>query len=217
MARIAILGGTGPEGVGLAMRLAQLGEPVVIGSRQASRAVEAAAKIAAAVPSARVSGGTNEVVVTDADYVVLGFPFAGLAPFLAEHAAALAGKIVIDIINPLVMRRGVFSVPQFPEGSAGELAQQMAPQARVVSAFKTLSAEHLQELHEPLTGDVILCGEDETAKQEVAQLVRRIPNLRPLDAGAMINSRAIEAITAMLLNLNRRYKAVTSIQILGID
>ncbi len=217
MGRIAILGGTGPEGVGLAMRLACAGEEIVVGSRQASRAAEAAARISAAVPGAHVSGDTNEVVVAGADYVVLGFPFEGLAPFLTAHGDLLAGKIVIDIINPLTVRRGVFSVPPIPEGSAGELAQKLAPKARVVGAFKTLSAEHLQELDEPLVGDVLLCGEDETAKQEVARLVRRIPHLRPLDAGAIVNSRAIEGITALLLNLNRRHKAVTSIQILGID
>lgn len=217
MARIAILGGTGPEGVGLAMRLAQAGEEIVVGSRQASRATDAAAQISAAVPGARVSGDVNEAVVGDADYVVLSFPFEGLTPFLTEHGDKLSGKIVIDIINPLVVKRGVFSVPPVPEGSAGELAQQLAPKARVVAAFKTLSAEHLKEVHEPLHGDVLLCGADAEAKQVVAELVRRIPNLRPLDAGAMVNSRAIEHITAMLLNLNRRYKATTSIQILGID
>jgi NADPH-dependent F420 reductase len=217
MAGIAILGGTGPEGVGLAMRLAHIGEQILVGSRETARAADAASHIAAAVPGARVSGGINEVIAADAEYVVLSFPFDGLAPFLAAHGDKLAGKIVIDIINPLAVRRGVFSVPQIPEGSAGELTQQMAPKARVVGAFKTLSAEHLREVHEPLAGDVILCGEDQAAKDEVAQLVRRIPNLRPLDAGTMINSRAIEAMTALLLNLNRRYKATTSVQILGID
>jgi NADPH-dependent F420 reductase len=217
MARIAILGGTGPEGVGLAMRLAHVGEEVVVGSRQASRAGEAAARISAAVPGARVSGDVNEAVIADATYVVLSFPFEGLTPFLTEHGEKLAGKIVVDIINPLVVRRGVFSVPQVPEGSAGELAQHLAPKARVVGAFKTLSAEHLQHLQTPLVGDVLLCGADEDAKREVAGLVRRIPDLRPLDAGALVNSRAIEGITALLLNLNRRYKATTSVRILGID
>jgi NADPH-dependent F420 reductase len=217
MARIAILGGTGPEGVGLAMRLAHIGEEIVVGSRQVSRAADAAAQISAAVPTARVSGDVNEAIIDGADYVVLGFPFEGLAPFLTQNGDKLSGKIVIDIINPLVVKRGVFSVPPVPEGSAGELAQQLAPQARVVGAFKTLSAEHLKELHEPLHGDVLLCGADGEAKQVVSELVRRIPNLRPLDAGAMVNSRAIEHITALLLNLNRRYKATTSIQILGID
>ena len=217
MGRIAILGGTGPEGVGLAMRLAHVGEQILVGSREASRAADAVSRIAAAVPGARVSGGINEVIIANADYVVLSFPFDGLAPFLGAHGDKLAGKIVIDIINPLAVRRGVFSVPQIPEGSAGELAQRMAPKARVVGAFKTLSAEHLREVHKPLAGDVILCGEDEAAKQEVAQLVRRIPSLRPLDAGAMVNSRAIEAMTALLINLNRRYNATTAIRILGID
>jgi NADPH-dependent F420 reductase len=217
MARIAILGGTGPEGVGLAIRLAHIGEEIVVGSRQVSRAAEAAAQISAAVPAARVSSGVNEDIVASADYVVLSFPFEGLAPFLSQHADKLDGKIVIDIINPLMVKKGVFSVPPVPEGSAGELAQLMAPKARVVGAFKSLSAEHLKELHEPLAGDVLLCGADEEAKRVVAELVRRIPNLRPLDAGAMINSRAIEAITALILNLNKRYKAVTSVQILGID
>jgi hypothetical protein len=216
MPRIAILGGTGPEGLGLALRFAQAGEAVTIGSRDPQRARQTAERVAAAVAGASVSSGTNDTVVADADPVVLAFPFAAAAAVLPPLAATLAGRIVIDVINPLRLRRGVFELLPVAEGSAAQLIQRLLPGGRVVAAFKTIAAEHLQQLDTPLAGDVLLCADDAGAKEAVASLAGRLPNLRPLDAGPLSSSHMVEGITALLLNLNRRYRAVTAVGIVGI-
>jgi len=149
--------------------------------------------------------------------LVLTFPFGGLATFLAAGRAALAGKLVIDVIVPLAVRNGFFELtPVDGAASAGELIQQTVPAARVVSGFKNHSAETLQDLAAPLEGDVVLCGNDAGARAEVAALVGLLPGLRAVDAGGIANARYLEAITALLLNLNRRHKARASIAILGL-
>ena len=130
----------------------------------------------------------------------------------------LAGKLVIDVIVPLALRAGFFELVPVPgAASVGELIQWRVPNARVVSAFKNLSAEKLRDLGTRLAGDVVLCGDDAAARDEVAGLVRLLPGLRPVDAGGIANARYVEAITALLLNLNRRHAAQTSIAILGLD
>jgi hypothetical protein len=217
MGALAVLGGTGPEGLGLALRFAVAGEEIAIGSRDAERARAAAQTVRAAVPRAEVHGHANLEALAVADRAVLAFPFRGLPAFLASAAAALAGKLVIDVIVPLAFRAGVFElVPVEGAASVGELIQQAAPSARVVSAFKNLSAETLRDLGSPLDGDVVLCGNDPGARGEVAALVRRLPGLRAVDAGGIANARFVEAITPLLLNLNRRHGARTSIAILGL-
>jgi NADPH-dependent F420 reductase len=217
MGTLAFIGGTGPEGLGLALRLAMAGQPVVIGSRAAERAEAAAATIRAAVPGAEVQGHANSDAVRKTDRIVLTLPFDGLVPFLASSKDALAGKLVIDVIVPLRLRAGFFELaPVEGAPSVGELIQQAAPAARVVSGFKNLSADRLRDLSSPLEGDVVLCGNDPAARDEVAGLVRLVPGLRAVDAGALANSRYVEAITALLLNLNRKYRARTSIAVLGL-
>jgi len=220
MGRIAILGGTGPEGMGLGLRFAQCGETVVIGSRQAERAVECAARateqLRAIGVEAQVTGAENQAAVVDADLVALTFPFGGVADLLPSLAGALAGKVVLDVINPMVRINKVFSIERLPEGSAAELVQQLLPHSFVVSAFKNESAEALNAIAHPVEGDVVVCGDHAEARAQVAALVRRIPHYRPVDAGALINARALEHLTALLLNINKRHRAVTSIQILGL-
>jgi NADPH-dependent F420 reductase len=217
MGTLAVLGGTGPEGLGLALRFAAGGEAVLISSRAAERARAAAETVRAAVPGAEVQGHANRDALERADRVVLAIPFAGLADLLAAVGGALAGKLVIDVIVPLAFRAGFFElVPVDGAASVGELVQERAPAARVVSAFKNLAAEKLQDLTSPLAGDVVVCGNDPGARAEVAALVGRIPGLRAVDAGGIRNARYVEAITALLLNLNRRHGARTSIAILGL-
>ena len=214
---IAFIGGTGRQGLGLALRFAAAGAPVVIGSRVAERAAAAAETVRAAVPGASVRGYQNAEAMARSKRLALTFPFAGLASFLAAGRAALAGKLVIDVIVPLAVRAGFFELmPVEGAASAGELIQQTIPAARVVSAFKNHSAETLQDLTVPLEGDVVLCGNDAAARAEVAALVGLLPGLRAVDAGGIANARYLEAITALLLNLNRRHKARTSIAILGL-
>jgi len=214
---IAFIGGTGRQGLGLALRFAAAGAPVVIGSRVAERAAAAAETVRTAVPGASVRGYENAEAVARSKRLVLTFPFGGLATFLAAGRAALAGKLVIDVIVPLAVRIGFFELtPVDGAASAGELIQQTVPAARVVSAFKNHSAETLQDIAAPLEGDVLLCGNNAGARAEVAALVGLLPGLRAVDAGGIANARYLEAITALLLNLNRRHKARASIAILGL-
>jgi len=217
MRPIAVVGGTGPEGIGLAVRLAAAGETIILGSRETERAEAAAATIRDTVPDARVTAATNADAIAAADRVVLALPYVPLARFLDGATASLADKLVVDVVVPLAFRAVAFEVAPIPgAGSVGEFLQARLPRSRVVSAFKNLSAEKLRALGTPLEGDVVLCGEDAGARAEVAALVSAIPQLRPVDAGGIRNARFVEALTALLLNLNRRHKAVTSIAILGL-
>jgi hypothetical protein len=217
MSTLAFLGGTGPQGFGLALRFAAAGEPVVIGSRVAARAAAAAEAIRAAVAGARVSGCDNHEALARAGRVVITVPFAALTGFLQSTADGLAGKLVIDVTVPLAVRGSFVELVPVPgAASAGELTQLRAPRARVVSAFKNLPAEKLRDLSQPLEGDVVLCGDDASARAEVAGLVALLPGLRAVDAGGIANARYLEAITALLVNLNRRYGARTSIAVLGL-
>ena len=214
--RIAVLGGTGPEGLGLAARLAQIGESVIIGSRSAERAEDAVKTLRAKLPQASLSGGPNAQAAAEAEVVVLAFPYEGIDGILADCAAAMEGKLVIDTIVPLKVASKFFGVEPPPEGSAGEKIQARVNGAKVVSAFKHQSAQHLIELEHAMEGDVLLCGNDESAKGVVAQLVRRIRDLRPVDAGDLRNAGVFEAMTALLLNLNRKHKTRASVRILGV-
>jgi NADPH-dependent F420 reductase len=213
---IGIVGGTGPLGRGLALRLAAAGEAVLVGSRVAERARATADGIRAAVPTARVEGLENGRVVARASRVILAIPLDGLVPFLHETGTALAGKLLVDVVVPLAFEHGVAVLAPVDAPSVGELVQAHAPRARVVSAFKNLPAEPLADLAHPVVGDVVLCGDDETARAEVAALVGRIPTLRPVDAGRLPNARHLEALTALLVNVNRRYHAHTSIVLTGL-
>jgi len=214
--RIAVLGGTGPEGLGLAARLAQIGETVILGSRSAERGEEAAKKLREKLPQATIRGATNAQATTEAEVVVLAFPYEGIDVILADCAAPMAGKVVIDTIVPMkVVSKFAFVEPP-AEGSAGEHIQARVPTAKVVSAFKHQSAHHLIELEHRMEGDVLLCGNDETAKKLVVDLVTRIRDLRPVDAGDIRNARVFEPMTALLLNINRRYKTHASVKIVGV-
>ncbi len=222
MGRMAILGGTGPEGIGLGYRFAMAGEEVVIGSRQAERgesaAAEMRAKLAGIGCTTPVSGTDNATALEGTvDIAVIACPYSGVAGLLPPLAAKLAGKVVLDVVNPLVRVNKVFTLEPVSEGSAAEAIQRALPDSYVIAGFKNESAEELVEVHHPVEGDVVVCGDHPEAKAQILDLVRRIPNYRAVDAGALINARVLEGITAMLLNINRRYKAVTSIRILGLD
>jgi NADPH-dependent F420 reductase len=220
MGRIAILGGTGPEGLGLGLRFALIGEPVVLGSRQAQRAVDAARRAEERLRALNcftpVTGEDNQAAVRDADLVVVATPFAGVAELLPPLATTLAGRLVLDVVNPLIRVDKQFTVERVPEGSAGEAIQALLPRSLVVSGFKTESAESLNALEQPLDGDIVVCSNHAEARARILALVERIPHLRAVDAGPLVNTRALEDITALLLNLNRRHRAITSIKILGL-
>ncbi len=215
--KLAFVGGTGPEGLGLAMRFARAGHAVAIGSRSAERGEEAAAKVREAVPGAAASGGDNASVVRDADVVFLTFPYSGQAATLEALRTELAGKIVCNVVAPLEFRQGVGAVAlDVPGGSALQEAIAQLPESRVVSAFQNLSAEELQHLDHPIEADVLVCGKDAEAKQVIIGLANEIAGVRGIDAGGPSQSRYVEMLTALLINLNRKHKTQTSIRIVGI-
>lgn len=213
--RIAILGGTGKEGMGLAWRWLKTGHSIIIGSRNAERA-RAKAEGLRAQAGGEASGMTNREAAAAGELVVLAVPYAGLAATLPEVRAACEGKVVVSTVVPLTFGAGPrFNPP--PIGSAAEEAQQLlGAAARVVAAFHHIAAHELASLDQPIDCDLLLCGDDATAKQQVAELGASM-RLRALDVGPLSNAGLLEGITALLATLNRRYKAKNAgIKITGL-
>jgi NADPH-dependent F420 reductase len=216
--KLGFVGGTGPEGLGLAMRMARAGHEVVIGSRLRERGEEGAAKVLAAVPGAKTNGGDNAFCIDGADVVFLTFPYSGQQATLEGLGAALDGKIVCNVAAPLEFVQGVGAVALNVEGkSALQEAAAQLPNARVVSAFQNMSAEELHELAHPIECDVLVSGRDAEAKQVIIELANQIDGVRGVDVGGASQSRYVEMITSLLINLNRKYKKQTSIRIVGLD
>ena len=213
---IAVLGGTGPEGLGIAARLAAAGEHVIVGSRQVIRATEAAATLAREVASGRLLGSSNRDAAAVAAIVFVAVPLAGVAAILDECAAQLADKIVVEVVNALHPVDGQLRAVETPDGLVAQRIAARVPSARVVSGFKHASAAHLRDVGRRLAGDVLLCGDHAAAKTSVADLVRRMPDLRPIDAGGLSAAPLLDHLTALLLSLNRRHHPETSIRIVGL-
>ncbi len=215
--KIAFVGGTGPEGIGLAMRMAAAGHSVAIGSRSAERGEEGAAKVREAVPAASATGSDNATVVADADVVFLTFPYSGQHATLEALGSALDGKVVCNVVAPLEFKQGVGAVALSVEGNSA-LQESIAqlPNARIVSAFQNMSAEELQHLDHPIEADVLVCGRDAEAKAVVIGLANQIEGVRGIDAGGPSQSRYVEMLTSLLINLNRKHKTQTAIRIVGI-
>lgn len=215
--KLAFVGGTGPEGLGLAMRFAAAGHAVAIGSRSKERGEEGAAKVIEAVPAANATGGDNAEVVRDADVVLLTFPYSGQRATLEALGSALDGKVVCNVVAPLEFRQGVGAVAlDVPAGSALQEAIAQLPNARIVSAFQNMSAEKLMELEKPIDADVLVCGRDTEAKATVIALAGEIVGVRGIDAGGPSQSRYVEMLTSLLINLNRKHKTQTSVKIAGL-
>jgi NADPH-dependent F420 reductase len=216
MARIAFIGGTGPEGIGLAIRFAKSGNAVFVGSRTEEKAAEAVAQVTAAVPEGEIYGGFNVEGAEKAEFVFLTVPFAGHAAVLQELEEAIGDKIVVDTVVPMVFGEDG-PTPAPPEaGSAAEEAQKLLPKAKVVSAFHHLDAKALQRLDTPLQGDVIVCSDDKTAKKKVMSLVEEIEYVRGLDGGGLANSKITEGLTVLLIHINKIYKAHSGVRITGV-
>ncbi|WP_374281328.1 NADPH-dependent F420 reductase [Novosphingobium sp.] len=214
---IAVLGGTGKEGGGLALRWAHKGHRVVIGSRTADRAEEAAAAMRETLGAdAQVSGMANPDAATAADLVVLSVPYAAQQATVQDVAAQLQGKILIDVTVPLVPPK--VSRVQLPEGgSAVEAVQKLLGEGvKVVSAFQNISAHHLANLDEEMDCDVLVCSDDPAAADTVVALSQEI-GLTAWNAGPLANSAVAEALTSVLIALNRRYKVPgAGIRITGV-
>ncbi|MGZ6981976.1 MAG: NADPH-dependent F420 reductase [Ilumatobacteraceae bacterium] len=215
--RIGILGGTGPAGKALAGRLASIGYPVVIGSRSKYRAMETRDRLVATWPDLEslVAYGDNDTAA-GCDVVVIATPWDSAATTAQEHAPALAGKVVVSMANALVRVGHEFQPLVPPRGSVAAHVQAAVPGCRVVAAFHHLPATELGNLGQPIDSDVLICGDDPAAVETISEIVSKIPGCRPLDAGELSNATAIEAFTAVLLQLNVRYKTRVAPKLTGI-
>lgn len=213
---IGFIGGTGPEGRGLALRFAIAGKSAAIGSRDAARARDAAESVNALADGLEVGGALNEEIAERADTVFIAVPYAGHRATLESLRERLDGKIVVDVVAPLAFRRGVASAVLVEEGSAAEQARDILPNSRVVGAFHNLSAEELLNPDAAIDADTIVCADDADAKRAIMNLAETIAGVRAVDGGGLANSRYVEELTALLININRIYKAHSSIRITGI-
>jgi hypothetical protein len=216
---IAVLGGTGPEGFGLALRWAQSGETIILGSRDAARAQAAAAKIQQKVADAKVSGEENLAACAASDLIVLTVPFEGHAALLKKIKSAMhPGSIVIDTTVPLaasVGGRATRTLGVWQGSAAEETAELVPPGVSVVAAFHNVSSEWLNA-DVRIECDVIVCSDDHAATEKVQALAAKIPGLRALDGGRLENARIVEQITALLIGLNIRHHGHSGIRITGL-
>ncbi len=217
---VTILGATGDLGFGLALRLAVSGTPVVIGSRDAGRAAEAAERVRAQVPAADVRGLANPEAALGAELVVLSVPFASQAATLKTLKDALhPGQLLLDVTVPLAAAVGGRATRTISvwQGSAAQQAQELVPDGvTVVSALHTVAAAHLADLDHAFDEDVLVAGDDKDAKRRVAELIRQIPGLRPVDAGKLEMARITEQLTALTIGINIRNRVTAGIRITGL-
>jgi NADPH-dependent F420 reductase len=212
---IGILGGSGPQGGGLAIRFAAAGHKVVIGSRSAERGAEAAAKLSA--PSRAVEGTDNAGAAEQTDIVIIAVPWEGHGELLASLRKELAGKIVIDCVNPLGFDKGGAYPLPVEEGSAAQQAAALLPDSTVTAAFHHVSAVLLaDESIAEVDTDILVLGDDRAATDVVQALAERIPGMRGIYAGKLRNAGQVEAFTANLISMNRRYKAHAGIRITDV-
>lgn len=213
--QVAVLGGTGPQGRGLARRLAAGGVKVVLGSRDAARAEAVAKELRA--DGLPVVGIDNRAAAAAAEIVIVAVPWDGHARTLEDLRSELAGKVVVDCVNPLGFdKRGPYALPVL-EGSAAEQAQSILPDSRVVAAFHHLSAALLEDPSvDSLDTDVLVLGDDDHAVDLVIDLSAAMAGVRGIFAGRLRNAHQVEAMTANLIAINRRYKAHAGIRVTDV-
>jgi NADPH-dependent F420 reductase len=217
---IAVIGGTGPAGTGLALRFVRAGENVIIGSRDAARAQQAAEKIRQRVgPQAKVSGLENAAACAASDLLVLTVPFEGQAELLKQLKASIRpGSILIDATVPLAASIGGRATRTLGvwQGSAAQQTAELVPKGvSVVGAFHNVSADVLNG-DEDVDCDVIVCSDDAAATQVAMELAAKIPRIRAIDGGKLENARIVEQITALLIGLNIRHKGHGGVRITGL-
>jgi 8-hydroxy-5-deazaflavin:NADPH oxidoreductase len=217
---IPIVGGTGALGFGLALRLAAAGQEVVIGSRDAGRAEEAAARVRARVSNAHVAGRANAEAAKLGEVVLLTVPFRAQSENLTNLKGALReGQILVDATVPLAaaVSGKATRLLGVPQGSAAEQAQEMVPDGvTVISALHSVDAATLSDLDTALDQDVLICGDRKDPKRRVAELIGAIPGLRPVNAGALETARFVEALTPLLISVNVRNKSHAGVKLTGL-
>ncbi|MCP2273467.1 NADPH-dependent F420 reductase [Actinokineospora diospyrosa] len=215
--KVGVLGGTGPQGRGLALRWAKAGIAVVLGSRAAERAESAAAELREQAGVAHVSGLDNAGCAADADIVLVAVPWEGHRELLESLRDQLVGKIVIDCVNPLGFdKQGPFALA-VEEGSAAQQAERVLPESRVTAAFHHVSAVLLADLSvAEVDIDVLVLGDDREATDTVRALADAIPGARGVYGGRLRNAHQVEALTANLIAINRRYKSHAGLRITDV-
>ncbi|MFC1416626.1 NADPH-dependent F420 reductase [Streptacidiphilus cavernicola] len=214
---VGVLGGTGPQGRGLAYRLAKAGQQVVIGSRSAERAQEKADEVGHATGNANCRGADNATTAATSDIVIVAVPWEGHAELLASLRSELAGKIVVDCVNPLGFdKQGAYALKP-EEGSAAQQAAALLPDSRVTAAFHHLSAVLLLDQSvDRVEIDVLVLGEERAATDAVQALAERMPGMRGVFAGRLRNAHQVESLVANLISVNRRYKAHAGLRVTDI-
>ena len=214
--RIGILGGTGPAGRGRAVRLASAGDEVVLGSRDADRAASVAGDLVAAWPghALAISGVSNEDCAS-ADLVVVATPWDGAVSTVKPLAGALAGKVVVSMVNALAKEGREFLPLIPPRGSMAATLQAALPKSLVSASFHHLPASEMEQLTATLVSDVLVCSDHPEASEATVALVDRIEGLRGIDAGSLAQAAAIEAFTAVLITVNIRHKVHAAVQLTG--
>jgi NADPH-dependent F420 reductase len=213
---IAVLGGTGPQGRGLAYRFARAGLEVVLGSRSTERAASTAAHVSERAGRA-VSGADNLAAATAGDIVILAVPWEGHADLVAQLAQALTGKLVVDCVNPMGFdKQGAFALP-VTEGSAAQQAAALLPDSRVVAAFHHVSAVLLEDPEtDEIDTDVLVLGDVREDTDLIQELAGRVPGMRGIYGGRLRNAHQVEALTANLISMNRRYKGHAGLRVTDV-
>jgi 8-hydroxy-5-deazaflavin:NADPH oxidoreductase len=217
--KIGVLGATGPAGSALAVRLANVGYDVIVGSRSKYKALEVRDQLCERWSDRELSiqAGSNVDAATESDVVVIATPWDAASATAASVAKPLAGKVVITMANALVKVGHEFQPLVPPRGSVSGNVQAAIPKSFVAAAFHHIPAKELGDLDGTVDFDVLVCSDHPAATNTTFDIVRRIPGMRPLDAGELSNAAPIEAFTAVLLQLNMRYKTRAALKFTGID
>ena len=217
MSKIGFIGGTGPEGKGLGLRMAMAGHEVILGSRNIDRANNAAEDIKKIVnENLLIRGESNNQTALESDTVFITIPYDGHKNTLIDLELALKGKIVVDTVVPLRVIKGNFTSIAVPGGSAAEEAAVSLPNSNIIGAFHNVSAIELIKPETSINCDVIITGNDLQAKTIIMKLAEQINGIRAVDGGRIENSRQVEDLTVLLLNINKIYKKHSMIKIVGL-
>jgi len=213
---VGVLGGTGPQGRGLALRWAKAGISVLLGSRSAERAEQAASELRAAADVSHVTGHTNAGCAAKADVVLVVVPYYGHRELLESLQDELVGKVVVDCVNPIGFdKQGPFALC-VPEGSAAQQAEKVLPESTVTAAFHHVSAVLLGDLEvSEVDTDVLVLGDDRAATDLVRELADAIPGMRGVYGGRLRNAHQVESLTANLIAVNRRYSTHAGLRVTG--
>ena len=213
--RIAFIGGTGEEGMGLAYRFALAGHACIIGSRAIDKAEAAVAELREKDGALDISAGTNADAAAAGEIIIVTTPYSAQKATLPPLADALASKIVVSTVVPMAFEDGRAALMSVPEGSAAQQQQSLLPRSTVVAAFQNLSAKKLLK-GAAIEADVVVCADDAAAKQRVIGLAAQIEGVRGVDGGALANAQLVEGITVLLVSINRNYKTQAGVRIAGI-